>query len=811
MTNFLQDFRYGLRSLAKKPGFAVTAVLTLALGIGANVAVFSIVNALILRPYTFPELDRLVVLRAAGPKVLSELRIAPADFIDLQRDSSIFRGVAAFRQVDVNLTGSSDSEAATATAVSQNFFDLLGVQPSLGRQFAAEETQAGRDAVVILNFGFWQRRFSGDRNTVGRSMELDGRKMTIVGIMPRDFRYPVGTDMWVPLVLTPQMMAERDAQAGQGQAFQVLARLRPDVSLSRAQSEVQAFAVRLQRQFPDTHTDRNLSLLLLRKEQFEYSAPLFLTLQVAALFVLLLAMANLFNLLLARLIDRQKDVAVRTAVGASQLRLLQLFMGETLSLALLGGGIALMGSYVAVNFIRDSMPQDYTKWVVGWDSMHLDQRVIGFAVILTVIVGLLFALGASWRSGASDLNRVLKEGARAGGQRRGRLRKTLVTAQIAFAAVLLAGAALMVQGFFRLAHIYKTFDPGNVLTMEITLPDQRYDDDAKVRSFQQQLLERVAALPGVQSAGTITNPPASNVDSVRSLFAIEGQTILRESEAPSADLQSVSPDFFRALRIPVLRGRDVTDHDGFGAPLVAVISRTMAARFWPGVSPIGVRIKIGAPGSQENWTTIVGVVEDVKQNWWDNVPRPVIYRPFAQVPKRWINFAIRTSFDPSNAAAAVRDVGRALDPSVSFSLSTMDSDVSQSLAPIRILGILMAVFGVVSIALSALGIYGLLAHSVAQRTHEFGIRMALGAQRRDVLRLVLRQSWKLCAVGLLIGLPSAYLIVRLIESMLYGVIAFDVIVFVALALMLTGVALLAGYLPAKRATKVDPMLALRYE
>ena len=805
------DFRFGVRALRKKPGFAVTAVLTLALGIGANVAVFSIVNALILHPYSFPELDRLVLLRAAGPKVVSEVRIAPADFLDLQRETSIFQGLAAFRQGDSNLTGSGDTQAVVTAAVSPNYFDLIGVQPQLGRQFAVEETEAGRDAVVILNYGFWQRRFSGDRNVLGSSIELDGRKMTIVGVMPKDFRYPVATDMWMPLVLTPQMNAERNAQAVPGRAIQVLARLRPEVSLNRAESEVQAFAARLQRQFPDTHSDRSLSLLLLRREQYAFSAPLFLTLQAAALFVLLLAAANLFNLLLARLIDRQKDVAVRTALGASKSRLMQLYMGETVSLALISGGIALMGSYVAVNFIRTSIPQDYTKWIAGWDSIHLDWSVIEFAFILTLVVGILFAVGASWRSGAPDLNHVLKQGTRAAGQRRGRLRGVLVTAQIAFAAVLLAGAGLMVQGFFRLARVYKTFDPGNVLTMEVTLPEQRYDDDARLRAFHQQFLERVAALPGVQAVGTVTNPPASNVDSARSLFLIEGQAILRQSDAPSADLQSVSPDFFRSLRIPLLQGRDVTDHDSDGAPLVAVISRTMAARFWPGASAIGQRIKLGSPGSQANWITIVGVVEDVKQNWWDSAARPVIYRPFAQAPKRWINFAIRTSFDPHNAAPAVRDAGRALDPGISFSLSTMDSEVSDSLAPIRILGILMVVFGAVSIALSALGIYGLLAHSVAQRTHEFGIRMALGAQRGDVLRLVIGQSWKLCAIGLLIGLPSAYLLVRLIENLLYGVIAFSAMVFIALTVALTAVALLAGYLPAKRATKVDPMLALRYE
>jgi len=810
--NFFQDFRYGLRALLKKPGFALTAILTLALGIGANAAVLSIVNGLILRPYPFPDLDRLVLLHATGPKVVSEVSIAPADFLDLQRESSVFQGLAAFRATESNLTGSGDTQTVVTATVSTNFFDVIGVQPVLGRHFTPDEGQSGRDVVAILNYGFWQRRFNGDPGAVGASLEVDGRKLTIVGIMPKDFRYPVATDIWMPLVLTAQMKAERNAQAIHGAAFQVLGRLQAEITLSRAEAEVQAFAARLQAQFPDTHQDRSFTLMLLRKEQYAFSAPLFLTLQVAALLVLLLATANLFNLLFARLVDRQRDVAVRTALGASKLRLMQLFMGETVSLALAGGSIALLGSFVAVKFIRTSIPQDYTKWVAGWDFIRLDWRVIDLAVILTIVVALLFAVGAMWHSRGTDVNRVLKENSRGAGSRRGLFRRVLVITQVAFAAVLLAGAGLTLQGFFRLANIYKALAPGNVLSLEIRLPEQRYNDDLQIRSFYQQFLGRVVALPGVQSAGMIANPPASNVDSPRSLFTIEGQTVLRESEAPSADLQSASADFFHTLRIPVLQGRRLSDQDGAESPPVAVISRTMASRFWPRGSAIGARIRLGGTASTEPWTTIVGVVEDVKQNWWDAESRPVIYRSYLQSPRRSMTFAIRTTLGLASMAPSLRAGGHAQDPNISLvNLTTLESEVSDSLAPIRILGFLMVIFGAVAVALSALGIYGLLAHSVAQRTHEFGIRMALGAQRRDVLTLVIGQSWKLCALGLAIGLPAAYGLVRLIESLLYGVIAFDAIIFAGLALMLTAVALLAGFLPARRATKVDPMMALRYE
>lgn len=810
--NLFQDFRYGLRGLRKKPSFAVTAILTLALGIGANVAVFSIVNALILRPYPFPELDRIVLVQAAGPKVVSQIRIAPADFLDLQRDSSAFQGLAAYRNNESNLTGSGDAQVVVTSTVSPNFFNLLGVQPLLGREFTTENGESGRDAVVILNYGFWEKRFNGDQGAVGQSIEVDGRKLVIIGVMPRGVQYPEATDLWMPLALTPELRAQRNADALPPPAFRVLARLQPGISLAQAQSALQSFSNRLQEQFPETHHDRSLTLLLLRKGQYSFSGPLFLTLQFAALCVLLLATANLFNLLFARLMDRQKELAVRTALGASRARLIQLFIGETVSLAVIAGMIALGCSVFVVNLIRTSIPQDYTKWVAGWDSIRLDSTVLFFAAILVVIVGMVFALGAAWHSSASDVNRVLKQNARGAGSRQGFFRNALVVAQVAFAAVLLVGAGLMVQGFFRLAKVYKTFDPGNVLSLEVLLPEQHYENDAAVRSFYQQFLQRAAALPGVQSAGVVTNPPASNVDSGRSLFTIEGQTVLRETDALSADVQSVSADYFRSLRIPVLQGRSISDQDGTESPRVAIISRTMAARFWPSQSAIGRRIKIGPPASAAPWTTIVGIVEDVKQNWWDGEPRPVIYRSYLQDPRRAMNVVVRTPFDPRSIASSVRVAGRSLDPNLSFTnLRTLEEEVSDSLAPIRILGILMVVFGGVSIALSALGIYGLLAHSVAQRTHEFGVRMALGAQRQNVLRLVIGQSWKLSLIGLLIGLPAAYALVRVMANLLYGIITFNLTIFVALAFALTLVALLAGYLPARRATGVDPILALRYE
>jgi predicted permease len=808
----LQDLRYGLRALRKNPGFATIAVITLALGIGANTAVFGIVHALIVRPYPFPQLDQLVILRASGANVVHESKIAPADFLDLQRESSIFQGLLAYRLKESNLTAGGEAEPVVTGEVSPNFFDVIGEKPWLGRAFAQEEGESGRNDAVILNHGFWLRHLGGDRGVLGRTVEIDGQKKTVVGIMPAGFNYPPAVDFWMPLAITAPIKAQRDAQALQGTSFQVVGRLHPNLSLGQAQSQVQNFAARLQQQFPDTHQGRSFTLLRLREEQYTFTAPLFITLEIAALFVLLLASVNLLNLLLARVIQKQKELALRTALGANRIRLVQLFLGEMLPLSFFAGAIALALSFVTVNLVRDGIPFNYTKWVAGWASIQVDWRVILFAVVLTAIVAITFAVGGAVRSTRVDLNHVLKKTGSRSGEGRNRLRNMLAMAQIVFATVLLAGAGLTAQGFFRLADVYKTLDPANVLTAGVRLPLSAYPDDAKIRGFYQQFLQRAAVIPGVQAAGIVANPPASNVDNSRTFFAIEGQTILRQSEAPSTDIQSVSAGFFPSLKIPILGGRGISEQDGPESPAVAVISRTMAQKFFAGSSPVGRRVKIGSPGVAAGWTTIIGVVEDVRQNWWDGQARPVIYLPYLQAPKRDMDFTVRAHSGTLALASEIRAAVRGLDPGVSLTgLGTMDGEVSDSLAPLRILGILMLVFAGVSLALAALGIYGMLAHSVAQRKQEFGVRLALGAQRVDVLKLVVRHSWRLAAIGLGIGLPLAYGLSRVMESALFGVVAFNAFLFSGLALLVIAVALVAAYIPARRAMDADPIGALRSE
>jgi len=810
MERLLQDLRFGLRSLGKHRGFTALAVITLTLGIGANTAVFSMVNALLLRPYPFRDLERLVLILRAGNNSGSETRVAPADLMELQQQKKMFESVSAFQYKLWNITEAGETEGVVACAVQSNFFDVIGMRAALGRTLLPEEGTPGRDQVALVNHGYWKRRFGADPNVIGRTVTMNGRNYTIIGVMPADLQYPRAADFWIPLAFIPREAAEYNEQS-----LHLLARLRPGASIEQGQAELHGAIARLKQLYPNVYQNRDLTLLRLRDEQFALLGVPFLMLQASAIFVLLLASVNLVNLLFARLVGRQKEVAIRATLGASRARLGQLFSSETVPLALLAGAIALAGSAWSVEFIRDSINPNYTKWVAGWERIQVDERVLGFALILTALIGVLFGIGAAWRSGRLDLNDVLKQsGARnSSASGRQRLRSTLVVVQMVFATVLLVGAALMAKGFQHLTDIYQSLDPHAVLTMRISLPEQKYPDDAQVRLYYQGLLLELAAVPGVQAAGMIANAPASNVDNPKTPFMIEGRPLPPGTDPPSVDLQSVSPDYFRAVRIPLMEGRAVSDQDGPDAPRVAVISRTLARQFWGDASPIGQRIKIGKPDAAAPWIRIVGVLDDVKQNWWDNGPRPVVYLSYLQAPRRTMEFGIRTAGEPLAIASAVRGALRRVDPNVSAGegVNTLEGSIADALAPLRILGSLMITFSTIALVLAALGVYGILAHSVAQRKQEFGIRLALGAERADLLRLVLAQACKLAGIGIAIGLPLAYVLTRVVGSLLHGIIAFNAGVFVVLAIALTGVALIAAYIPASRAFRVDPTQTLRSE
>lgn len=810
MNTLLQNLRYAARMLWKNRGFTAIAVITLALGIGANVAVFSTVNALLLHPQPFPNLERLMLIREGrASQGEDEKRFSIADFNDLRNQTHAFEELAGFRYGEFNLTGGEHAEGAEGAAVSTNFFRLLGAGAAIGRTFNPDDGQPGRDQVMMVSHRYWVTRFGSDPNLVGRTLHLNGRACAVIGVMPEAYNYPLGIDVWVPLVLRPEERADRSQQV-----LHVLGRLRPAISLAQAQSEMQGFGVQLARQYPDTDSGKSVTLLPLREEQYQYTAPMFLTLQAAAGFVLLLACANLASLLFARLLARQREIAIRTALGADWKRVAAIFLTENILLSLLAGIVAVAVSFWSVTLIRTSVPVGITKWIAGWGDIRVNAWVLGFAILLAGLVGSVFGMMTALRASSLDPNQTLKEGSGGASASPGknRWRSGLVVSQVALAMVLLVGAGLMIKGFMHLVTVYQGLEISHVATLRIALPDKTYPDDTRIASFYQRFLSSAAALPGVETVGIADNIPASNVDNSTTQFTIETRPALKESEIPAAGFESISADFLRSLRIPLLQGRGLSDEDGRDRMRVAVISQAMATRFWPRESPLGQRIKLGGPKSNAPWATIVGIVGDVKQNWWDPQPQPTIYLPYQQAPQRNMNVVARTFSEPMGLIAAMRAQVQSIDPEVPFNdVQSMEGVVADSLSPLRILGILMVVFGGVALALSAVGVYGVLAQSVAQRTREFGIRMALGAKPHDVLKHVLGQAVRLSGIGLALALPLSLVLTRAMGSLLYGIVALNIGILGGLTGTLILVALAAGYIPARRAAKVDPMVALRYE
>jgi putative ABC transport system permease protein len=810
LETLLQDLRYATRTLRKNPGFTIIAVLTLALGIGANTAIFSMVNALLLHPYNFPELDRLVrVWENRGIDEGADARfIAPQDVADLQNGAPIFEALTTYRCGEFNLSAEGSVQTARGCRVSPNFFDVLGVSPALGRAFGAAEAQSGADQVAVVSYGFWQRHFAGDAALLGKVIQMNGKKYTVIGIMPRGFDYPVPMELWVPLALTPAEKSDRAKLS-----LESLARLKPGVSVAQARSAADSFAKRLQQEYPATNANRKTEVLQLRKELYLYTLPLFLLLQAAAVFVLLLACANLANLLFARIFGRQKEIAVRTALGAGRWRLARLFVTETLLLSCIAGCVAIAVSFWSVKVLRTSIAPSWTMWVPGWDGIQVDRTVLTFTVLLIAVVGLLFGLGTVLHSDQSQPYTTLKEAGRGPllGSK-GRLRSALVVAQVMFALVLLVCAGLTTQAFLRLVDVYQGFAAANVLRTEIRLPEKSYTNNSQITNFYDRALRASASLPGASAAAVVTNSPASNVDNETTFFTINGRPAVKSTETLSADLQISSPDYFSALRIPLIAGRAYSFADNGNAARVAVISRSMAVRYWPNSDELGQQIKLGAADSTEPWMTIVGVVEDVRQNWWNPTSRPTIYEPFFQAPQRSMVFLMRVASNPEGYASAVRDVIRGIDDQIALTgIGTLEREITDSIAIIRIMGVLMALFGCEALALSSVGVYGVLAESVARRIPEIGVRLALGAEPGDVMRLVFGQALKLTGIGLAIGVPVAFAVNRAMSSLIFGIVGINLLLLVGFTLLLLLVALAAAYIPARRAMRVDPMVALRYE
>jgi putative ABC transport system permease protein len=798
MDTLWHDLRYGARMLMKKPGFTVIAVLTLSLGIGANTAIFSVVNAVLLRPLPYQEPNRLVMVWENDTQEGNDRNpVAPANFVDWQKHNEVCAQLAYYNQPGgVTLSGDGEPERVIGMGVAPNLFSLLGIQPILGRGFLLEGGKPGAAFEVVLSFGLWQRRFGGDPGVIGKPLTFEGLTTTIVGVMPAHFRLPEEGELWWPNL-------DGTIATLRGRYFlRVIGRLKPGLTMAEARANFTTIARQLEQQYPETNKGRSVNVLSLEEQFVGETRRALLVLFGAVGFVLLIACANVANLLLVRATARQKEIAVRAALGAGRLRLVRQLLTESLPLALAGGSFGLLLALWGVDLLMALGPTKLPRV----ENVGIDARVLGFTLFMTFLTGVIFGLVPAWQTSKTNVQEALKEGGRGSADSVGRhrMRSLLVVAEIALTLVLLVGAGLMIKSFLRLHAVELGFDPGNVLTMQFSLPGVKYGESEQIRAFYRELTERIAQLPGVRSVGAISRLPLAGDRSTTSL-TIEGQPV-RSGEQPEVHFRVITPNYFRTMGIPLRAGRELTDSDTETSSAI-MINESMARKFWPGVDAVGKRVKTRA-----DWITVVGVVADARNFGLDAEARPEVYVSYLQNAQERMRLVIRTATDPLTTVPAVREVVRALDKDLAFSqVLTMTQLLDRSVSQRRLNMLLLGLFAAMALLLAAIGIYGVMSYSVSQRTHEIGVRMALGAERRHIFKLVVGQAATLALVGVGIGLAAALALTRLMSSLLFGVSATDPLTFAGVAVLLTVVALLASYLPARRAMRVDPMMALRYE
>ncbi|HKP11016.1 MAG TPA: ABC transporter permease [Blastocatellia bacterium] len=798
---FAQDLRFGARMLAKRPGFALVAILTLALGIGANTAIFTVIYGVLLRPLPFNDPDRVVWMWGAVRDRGNRASVSPLDFLDYRARSQSFEEFAASISIPISftLTGSGEPERLSGAAVTTNYFAALGAKPMLGRSFVSDEEQAGRDRAVILSHSLWQRRFGADPQIVDRTITLDGQSFTVVGVMPPAIRFPFDADLWRPISFD----ANPEMRQRKAHFLRPIGRLRADVTLDRAQAEIDTIARQLEEQYPDTNTKWTMLLVPLQERIVGDIRPTLWILLGAVAFVLLIACSNVANLLLARSAARHREMAIRLALGASRWRIVRQMLTESLLLSLAGGVLgvllALWGVGVLVSFSDASIPRAA--------EIGVNAPVLAFTLIISLITGTLFGLVPALGASRPDLHDALKEGTRSVGSARNRLRSFLVVVECTLAVVLLIGAGLLIKSFVRLQQVSPGFEAERVLTMRLDLPPTRYATPQQAASFFQRLQQSVAALPGVEAVGMISELPLSGQPN-DGPFAIEGRPPDAPDQRPLADFRRVNHEYFRALGIPLLRGRPFTEQESQQSANVVIVSERLAEQYFPDEEAVGKHLRLDFMSKAPY--EIIGVVGDVRHRALAFDVYPAMYLPTLSLPRT--NLVVRAAGDPASLAIAVRKEVTAIDPQQPVAaVKTMGQWVSESVAQPRFRTLLLGIFAAVALLLSVIGIYGVMSYVVAQRTREVGIRMALGARPRDVLKLVVGQGMRLALAGVAIGVVAAYALTRLLETLLYEVSATDPATFAAIALLLTGVALLACYMPARRAAKVDPTVALRYE
>src|SRR5262245_874823 len=806
LEDLLQDLRYGARMSMKNPGFTLVAVITLAAGIAANTTIFSIADALVLRPFNFPNQERLVMVWGRAQTGYDHSWVTAGDFNDWREQNLSFERLIAFDQLGFDLVEAGPPEQFGGYRVSAGFFDTLDARPALGRAFLPGEHEVGHDQVVVLKHSLWERRFGSDPNILGKTLTLNSKPYTVIGVMPADFKFPFnGGEIWSPLAFDDKAKLDR-----KNHRLQVFGLLKQGVSIAQANADLDAVAQRAQRLFPETNAGSLTNVVEMNEDHSRDAKPYVAPLAGAVAFVLLIACANLANMLFSRAFGRQKEIAVRLALGASRWRLVRQLLTESLMLAIAGGAIGLLSSFWAVHLLRAAMPENYLNLVPGLNHFGVNSNALLFTLIISIVTGMVFGLMPALQASKPNLNESLKEGSKGASSSglRQRLRGALVVAEIALSMVLLIGAGLMIRSFVAMMRDDMGFNPHGALSFTLRLSDKRYSETQR-RGFYDQLIKRLESMPGVVAAGGTNVIPMTN-EYITASFEIAGRPPSEKGQEPYAALRVVTPGYFSAIGIPLRRGRNFTDRDNEQTPRVVIVNEVFVRRFFPKEEAIGQRII--RYGFADMPMEIVGVAGDVKDTDLDRVPAPAFYFPYAQEPFEGMGVVLRAAVDPMTLAHTARDEVTKLDPTLPLHfIKTVERQIYEQTAPKRIMTALMGVFAAIAMLLSAVGLYAVMAYAVSQRTHEIGVRLALGARSRDIMVLVTSQGLKLTLAGLTLGIAGAFALTRIMAPLLYGVTPTDPLTFVMISLLLAGAALLACWIPARRATKVDPLVALRFE
>lgn len=808
MNNLLQDIRYGIRTLIKRPGFTFVALLTLMLGIGANTAIFTVVNAALIRGLPYKDPDRIYHLWEKTPRTDFPRREASyPDYLDWQQNES-FEGLAAYNRGGATLRRNETIEMISTGLASSKFFTLLGVEPLYGRTFLSGEDQPGAEQVAILGYDFWQRTYGGDKDVIGQAINLNGSNVTVVGILPQGFQYALAgpADLWLSRIPS-QAQIERRFMHGTN----VIGKLKAGVSPEQAEAEMNAIGGRIESAYTESHKDTTVIMVPLQEEIVGTVRPVLLALLVAVGCVLLIACANVANLLLARSTGRRKEIAIRVALGAGRRRILQQMMTESILLALVGGAAGIILARWGVDLLIAAIPQNQLDSMPYLKNLGIDVSILVFTTGLSILTGVIFGLAPALQSMKADMQSALKEGGKSSfGAGSSKLRSALIVAEVSLAIILLVGAGLMMKSLFRLLQVDTGFDPKNVLAFNILMPQQKYRESPKQEAFQRQLIERLSSLPSVEGVGTIDILPVRGGSTTR--FVIEGEAPPPPGQEIEANIRTASTDYFKTMRVPLIQGRFFDDRDRADSPMVLIVNKTLAERAFPNGDAIGRRLLF--PAITQTPFEIVGIVADEKVNGMDVATKPVLYGPFSQDTSIFTGVVVRSTIQPDALMGAIRNEIRSIDPEVTvFGNTTIEQMITDSPGTFlrRYPAFLIGLFAIVALILAAIGIYGVISYSVSQQRQEIGIRLALGAEKRHIVAMVMRQGVYLVAGGVGLGLAASFALTRFISSLLFGVSANDPLILSGIAILITIVALLACFIPARRATKVDPMIALRYE